>query len=135
MAEATGGKYFNISLNSEHHINPFDLPVAREDESGADVLRSNIINLVGLFRIMLGGLTQEEDAIIDRAITETYASKTLQPNLISEMSSRRFFPTSSSCLPVWKERSHSSNDSRNTQREHGPALSIALQTSISTKNS
>jgi len=25
MAEATGGRYFNISLNSEHHINPFDL--------------------------------------------------------------------------------------------------------------
>jgi conjugal transfer ATP-binding protein TraC len=75
MAEATGGKYFNISLNSEHHINPFDLPVPREDESGADVLRSNIINLVGLFRIMLGGLTQEEDAIVDRAITETYALK------------------------------------------------------------
>ncbi|MDE2188530.1 MAG: DUF87 domain-containing protein [Patescibacteria group bacterium] len=75
MAEVTGGKYFNISLNSEHHINPFDLPVAHEDESGADILRSNIINLVGLFRVMLGGLTPEEDAIIDRAITETYALK------------------------------------------------------------
>jgi len=75
LAEATGGKYFNISLNSEHHINPFDLPVAREDESGADVLRSNIINLVGLFRIMMGGLTPEEDALIDKAITETYALK------------------------------------------------------------
>ncbi len=75
MAEATGGKYFNISLNSEHHINPFDLPAVNEDESASDVLRSNIINLVGLFRIMLGGLTQEEDAIIDRAITETYALK------------------------------------------------------------
>ena len=79
MAEATGGKYFNISLNSEHHINPFDLPIAREDESSADVLRSNIINLVGLFRIMLGGLTQEEDAIVDRAITETYALKDITP--------------------------------------------------------
>ncbi len=79
MAEATGGKYFNISLNSEHHINPFDLPVAREDESTSDVLRSNIINLVGLFRIMLGGLSQEEDAIIDRAITETYALKDITP--------------------------------------------------------
>jgi len=75
MAEAVGGKSFNISLNSENHINPFDLPVAREDESSADVLRSNIINLVGLFRIMFGGLTQEEDAIVDRAITETYALK------------------------------------------------------------
>ncbi|MFM2383495.1 MAG: hypothetical protein RIQ72_67 [Candidatus Parcubacteria bacterium] len=79
MAEATGGRYFNISLTSEHHINPFDLPIAREDESGADVLRSNIVNLVGLFRIMLGGLTPEEDAIIDRAITETYALKDITP--------------------------------------------------------
>jgi type IV secretory pathway VirB4 component len=79
MASATGGKYFNISLNSEHHINPFDLPIPREDESASDVLRSNIINLVGLFRIMLGGLSQEEDAIIDRAITETYALKDITP--------------------------------------------------------
>ncbi|MBP9855978.1 MAG: DUF87 domain-containing protein [Candidatus Pacebacteria bacterium] len=79
LAEAVGGRYFNISLTSEHHINPFDLPFAREDESPADVLRSNIINLVGLFRIMLGGLTPEEDSIIDNAITETYALKDITP--------------------------------------------------------
>ncbi|HWH16639.1 MAG TPA: DUF87 domain-containing protein [Candidatus Paceibacterota bacterium] len=75
LAQATGGRTFNISLSSEHHINPFDLPVVKDDEEPSDVLRSNIINLVGLFRIMLGGLTPEEDAIIDRAITETYALK------------------------------------------------------------
>jgi conjugal transfer ATP-binding protein TraC len=75
MAEAVGGRHFKISLNSEHHINPFDLPVPGVDESSANVLRSNIINLVGLFRLMMGGLTAEEDAIIDRAITETYALK------------------------------------------------------------
>ncbi len=75
MAEAAGGRYFKISLNSDHHINPFDIPLPGPDESGANVLRSNIINLVGLFRLMMGGLTAEEDAIIDRAITETYALK------------------------------------------------------------
>lgn len=80
MADATGGRYFNISLSSEHHINPFDLPIPREDESPTDVLRTNTINLVGLFRIMLGGLTPEEDAIIDRAITETYALKDITAN-------------------------------------------------------
>src|SRR3989339_1043545 len=80
LAEATGGRYFNISLTSKHHINPFDLPIPREDESPADVLRSHIINLVGLFRIMLGGLTPEEDAIVDRAITETYALKDITPD-------------------------------------------------------
>ncbi len=75
MAEAVGGRYFNISLNSDHHINPFELPMPGEDESASSVLRSQIINLVGLFRIMMGGLSAEEDAIIDRAITETYALK------------------------------------------------------------
>jgi type IV secretory pathway VirB4 component len=75
LAETVGGRYFNISLSSEHHINPFDLPVPREDENPGDILRNNIITLVGLFRIMLGGLTPEEDAIIDKAITETYALK------------------------------------------------------------
>ncbi|MEK9171680.1 MAG: DUF87 domain-containing protein, partial [Patescibacteria group bacterium] len=93
MAEATGGRYFKISLNSEHHINPFDLPVPGPGESAANVLRSNIINLVGLFRLMMGGLSAEEDAIIDQAITETYALKditvesdfrTIEPPLMSD---------------------------------------------------
>ena len=79
LADAVGGRYFNISLTSEHHINPFDLPVPREDESAADVLRKNIVELVGLFRIMLGGLTPVEDAIVDRAISETYALKDISP--------------------------------------------------------
>ena len=80
LAEAVGGRYFNISLSSEHHINPFDLPIPREDETPEDVLRSNTINLVGLFRLMLGGLSPEEDSMVDRAITETYAIKDITPN-------------------------------------------------------
>ena len=80
MAEAVGGRYFNISLSSEHHINPFDLPPPREDETSSDVLRSNIINLVGLFRIILKGLSPEEDSILDNAITETYALKDITPD-------------------------------------------------------
>jgi hypothetical protein len=75
LAESVGGRYFDISLVGNHHINPFDLPHPTQDESPSEVLRSNIVNLVGLFRVMLGGLTPEEDAIIDQAITETYALK------------------------------------------------------------
>jgi type IV secretory pathway VirB4 component len=93
LAESVGGRYFNISLTSDHHINPFDLPHPGEDESPSEVLRSNIVNLVGLFRVMLGGLSPEEDAIIDQAITETYALKDisgesdftqLEPPLLSD---------------------------------------------------
>jgi conjugal transfer ATP-binding protein TraC len=79
LAEAVDGSFFNISLSSENHINPFDLPEIREGEDPEDTLRSNVVNLVGLLRIMLGGLSAEEDAIIDRAITETYAAKDIVP--------------------------------------------------------
>ncbi|MFA5432391.1 MAG: DUF87 domain-containing protein [Candidatus Paceibacterota bacterium] len=80
LAEAVNGSFFKISLSSESHINPFDLPEPREDETPEDVLRSNTINLVGLMRIMLGGLSPEEDAIMDRGLSETYAAKDITPN-------------------------------------------------------
>lgn len=80
LSDAVDGAYFNMSLSSKSHINPFDLPIPREDEDPRDVLRANIINLVGLFRIMLGGLTPEEDAILDRAINETYSAKDITPD-------------------------------------------------------
>ena len=79
LSEAVGGSYFKISLGSPSHINPFDLPAPREDEDPSDVLRANVINLVGLMRLMLGGLTPEEDAIMDQALTETYAAKDITP--------------------------------------------------------
>ena len=79
LSDAVGGSFLNFSLAAEYRINPFDLPMPREDENPEDVLRSNVINLVGLLRIMLGGLTPEEDAIIDQALTETYAAKDITP--------------------------------------------------------
>ena len=86
LAEATGGRFFNISLSSDHHINPFDLPQPQPDEDTADVLRSHVIGLVGLFRLMLGGLTPEEETLIDLAIQETYAMKDITGNAdFSEM--------------------------------------------------
>jgi len=81
LAETVDGAFFKISLNSPSHLNPFDLPMPLKDESPADVLRSNVINMVGLVRLMLGGLTPEEDAIIDRAIAETYASRDITPEV------------------------------------------------------
>ena len=79
LARAVDGRSFNISLSSEHKINPFDLPPVGEDETPADVLRSNIITLISLFRLLLGGLTSEEESLLDRAINETYALKDITP--------------------------------------------------------
>lgn len=85
LADAVGGSFISLSLTSPYHINPFDLPKPAPDENPADVLRTSIINLVGLLRMMLGGLTPEEDAIIDRAITETYAAKDITPETPPEL--------------------------------------------------
>jgi len=75
LSDSVGGSFFKVSLSSDNHINPFDLPEMAEDESPEDVLRSTVINLVGLMRIMLGGMTPEEDAIMDQALMATYAAK------------------------------------------------------------
>lgn len=80
LINAFDGRFFNVALSSNSHINPFDLPVPTEGESPADVLRTNTINLVGLFRIMLGGLTPAEDSIMDKAIMETYAARDITPD-------------------------------------------------------
>ncbi len=93
LAEATGGRFFNISLSSPHNINPFDLPPHEDEESPSDVLRTHIIELIGLFRLILGGLTPEEETVIDEALRETYALKDitgeaeyegLEPPLLSD---------------------------------------------------
>ncbi len=73
LADGVGGSFFKISLSSPNHVNPFDLPMPGPDDAPEDILRSSIINLVGLLRIMLGGLSPEEDSILDEALTETYA--------------------------------------------------------------
>jgi len=75
LTDAVGGSFFSISLSSEHHINPFDLSSPQPDDNPEEILRSNIVNLVGLLRIMLGGLNPEEDSIMDQALTQTYAAK------------------------------------------------------------
>ncbi len=75
LANAIGGSYFKISLTSESHINPFDIPIIPEGEEPADVFKSHVLNLTGLVKIMLGKITPEEEAKLDRAITETYASR------------------------------------------------------------
>src|SRR3989338_7873933 len=79
LCDAVGGSFINISLNSESKINPFDLPRPMGGEKTADIIRSAVITLKGLVRLMLGELTHQEDSIIDRALLETYAKNDITP--------------------------------------------------------
>jgi len=76
LAEAAGGSFINVSLNSESKLNPFDLPRGiGGDNKPEDILRSAVITIKGLIRLMIGDITNTEDSILDRAILETYAKK------------------------------------------------------------
>lgn len=91
MAEAVGGAYVRLSLNSNTRINPFDLPQVVDAEDAGDALRSNLITLLGLLRLMMGGaqaqmagaqggggviapaLSPVEESDLDAALLATYA--------------------------------------------------------------
>lgn len=76
LAEAVGGAYISLSLNSDSKLNPFDLPRAiSADNTPEDILRSAVITLKGLIRLMIGSVTNAEDSLLDRALLETYAKK------------------------------------------------------------
>jgi len=81
LSDAVGGTYVNISLNSLSKINPFDLPIPSDETTKTgDIIRSAVIMLKGLIRIMIGDITHTEDSVLDRALLETYAKKDITPD-------------------------------------------------------
>jgi len=80
LSDTVGGTFINLSLNSDNRINPFDLPKPLPGENNADVLRSAIIDLLGLLSLMVGTLNPEENSIMERAIKETYAKYDITEN-------------------------------------------------------
>lgn len=79
LADAVGGSYLRIAIASDHRINPFDLPELGEEDSPDSVLRENITRLIGLVSLMVGGLTPEEQSIVDKGLWESYALKDITP--------------------------------------------------------
>ena len=92
ITETLGGEYISFTANSPIKINPFDLSgmyVEGENELGLKIL-----SLHGLLRIVLGELDATHDAILDRALVETYRQKgittdpttqTKQPPLMEDL--------------------------------------------------
>jgi len=88
MCDAVAGAYVRLSLSSNTRLNPFDLPKVVDTEEADNALRSNLITLHGLFRLMMGGaqaqivggntammpaLSPVEESDLDAALIETYA--------------------------------------------------------------
>ena len=77
LVDTVGGTYLNISLNSDEKINPFDLPRGLKDTEAhpGDLLRTAIVNMIGLVRLMLWEITPTEEAILEKALITTYSLK------------------------------------------------------------
>ncbi|HET7629784.1 MAG TPA: DUF87 domain-containing protein [Candidatus Saccharimonadales bacterium] len=85
LADAVGGSYVRLSLNSSVRINPFDLPKVIDSDDADNALRANLVTLHGLLRLMLGGsqvaadgtmtaaLSPSEEADLDQSLIDTYA--------------------------------------------------------------
>ena len=78
MCEALQGTYIDFHFNAEAKINPFDLSMIYEE--GENELGLKILSLHGLLKIMLGEVSPNEEAILDRALIATYKARGITPN-------------------------------------------------------
>jgi len=78
LAKMVGGEYINFTFSSEAKINPFDLSDVYEE--GQNELGQKIIALHGLLKVMLGEMSAEQEALLDRALVAAYKAKGITPD-------------------------------------------------------
>jgi len=73
LAISFGGEFVEFSFSAPVKINPFDL--AQVAEEGENALGLKLLSLHSLMNVVMGDLTPEEGAIIDKALVLTYRQK------------------------------------------------------------
>lgn len=82
LAKKVNGEYINFTFGSETKINPFDLSNLYEE--GENELGQKIISLHGLLKVMLGQMTAEQEAMLDRALVAAYKAKGITPDAATQ---------------------------------------------------
>lgn len=78
LAKTVNGEYINFAFGSKTKLNPFDLSNLYEE--GENELGQKIISLHGLLKVMLGDMTAQQEAILDRALVASYKAKGISPD-------------------------------------------------------
>ena len=73
LADAVGGQNIEFSFASPSKINPFDLSQVYEEKESH--LNLKILSLHSLFKVIMGKITPTQEAMLDRALVETYRSR------------------------------------------------------------
>ncbi|NCQ54739.1 conjugal transfer protein TraC, partial [Candidatus Parcubacteria bacterium] len=70
LAKAIGGTYIRMSATSVEKINPFDFSL--KSVTGQNGLSEHIQDLTEIISLMAGSLSDEERAVVDKALIDTY---------------------------------------------------------------
>ncbi|MCA9369467.1 ATP-binding protein [Candidatus Woesebacteria bacterium] len=70
LAKSVKGTYIRLSATSKEKINPFDFSL--KSFTGQNGLAEHIQDLTEIISLMAGSLTDEERAVVDKALIETY---------------------------------------------------------------
>lgn len=85
LCQMVGGEYINFTFGSKAKINPFDLSNIYEE--GENELGQKILSIHGLLKVMLGEMTPQQEAILDRAIVAAYKAKGITPDPATQKNS------------------------------------------------
>jgi conjugal transfer ATP-binding protein TraC len=70
LAQSVNGSYIKLSTKSKEKINPFDF--SHNTIDGENGLSEQIQDLTEIIALMVGELSEEERAVVDKALIETY---------------------------------------------------------------
>jgi len=70
LAKSIDGTYIRLSATSKEKINPFDFSL--NSVTGENGLAEHIQNLTEIISLMAGSLSDEERAVVDKALIDTY---------------------------------------------------------------
>jgi len=73
LAKSVNGTYIRLSAKSKEKINPFDF--STQTITGENALSQQIQDLTQIVSLMVGNLSPEEKAVVDKALIKTYKKK------------------------------------------------------------
>lgn len=101
LSESVNGTYIKLSAKSKEKINPFDFSTSSYNNENN--LSEHIQDLTEIISLMVGGLTSEEIAIVDKAIIQTYKNHGFKLRGLQMSQKEKQFPVLLDFYKVLKE--------------------------------